>query len=53
MVLLPEPLGPTIAVVAPALISKEAFSRIFLNSLGAVGYLNVTLLKLILSFKII
>ena len=42
---LPEPDGPTIAVVSPAFIEKVAFSSTGLNSGGDVGYLNVTLLK--------
>jgi len=47
MVLLPEPEGPTIAVVCPALIAKLAPSRTFLTFSGARGYLNVTLSNLI------
>ena len=42
---LPEPEGPTIAVVSPALIEKDASSRTGLNSAGYVGYLKVTFLK--------
>lgn len=45
MVDLPEPEGPTIAVVSPAFIENDAFSRTGLNSTGAVGYLKVTLTK--------
>lgn len=45
MVDLPEPDGPTIAVVDPAFILKEAFSRTGLCSGSAVGYLKVTLSK--------
>jgi hypothetical protein len=45
MVLLPEPDGPTIAVVEPALISKFTLSRTFFIFSAAVGYLNVTPLK--------
>ena len=50
---LPEPEGPTMAVVSPALIEKVAFSSTGLNSGGYVGYLNVTFLKSIdlLSWK--
>lgn len=45
MVDLPEPDGPTIAVVSPALIEKLASSKTGLNSGGCVGYLKVTFLK--------
>ena len=53
MVDLPEPEGPTIAVVVPALIVKVAFSNTGLCSSIAVGYLKVTFSNLIscLSYK--
>ena len=44
---LPEPDGPTIAVVSPALIEKLAFSRTGFYSGSEVGYLNVTFVNLI------
>ena len=43
--LLPEPLGPTMAVVSPPLIVKFMFYRTFLTCSGAVGYLKVMSLK--------
>jgi hypothetical protein len=48
-VLLPDPEGPTIAVVSPALILKLIPSRTFLTFSGAVGYLKVTLVNVMLS----
>jgi hypothetical protein len=47
----PEPEGPTMAVVEPALILKEAFSRTGLCSGSAVGYLKVTFSKVISFFS--
>lgn len=47
IVLLPEPEGPTIAVVSPTLILKFTFSNTFYNFWAAVGYLNVTFLNYI------
>ena len=44
---LPEPDGPTMAVVVPALIENVAFSRTGLCSGMAVGYLKVTFSNLI------
>jgi hypothetical protein len=42
MVLLPEPEGPTIAVVVPALIVKSTLFRTLGVRGGAVGYLKMT-----------
>jgi hypothetical protein len=53
MVDFPEPEGPTMAVVNPAVISKEAFINTGWCSARAVGYLKVTFSKLILLSRVI
>jgi len=50
---LPEPLGPTIAVLSPALTAKEAFEKISLVFSIWVGYLKLTLSNKIYSLSVI